>query len=81
MKKCLRTVAKREKVNEQDLSSFLVKKGQGLPSLVDLIEPCQVACNELIDVAGRAAIQAVLQLVALRRSEVRRGRVSGAPET
>jgi transposase-like protein len=33
--------------------------------MVDLIEQCQVACNELIDVAGRAAIQAVLQLSAM----------------
>jgi transposase-like protein len=32
---------------------------------VDLIEQCQVACNELIDVTGRAAIQAVLQLSAM----------------
>jgi transposase-like protein len=33
--------------------------------MVDLIEQCQVACNELIDVTGRAAIQAVLQLSAI----------------
>ncbi len=33
--------------------------------MVDLIEQCQVACNELIDVTGRAAIQAVLQLSAV----------------
>ena len=29
--------------------------------MVDLVEQCQVACNELIDATGRAAIQAVLQ--------------------
>ena len=34
-------------------------------AMVDLIEQCQVACNELIDVSGRAAIQAVLQLSAI----------------
>ncbi len=33
--------------------------------MVDLIEQCQVACDELIDVTGRAAIQAVLQLSAM----------------
>jgi len=33
--------------------------------MVDLIEQCQLACNELIDVTGRAAIQAVLQLSAM----------------
>lgn len=32
--------------------------------MVDLIEQCQWACDELIDVTGRAAIQAVLQLSA-----------------
>ncbi len=32
--------------------------------MVDLIEQCQMACDELIDVAGRAAIQAVLGLSA-----------------
>ena len=34
--------------------------------MVDLIEQCQVACDELIDVTGRAAIQAVLQLSAMQ---------------
>jgi hypothetical protein len=32
--------------------------------MVDLIEQCQMACDELIDVTGRSAIQAVLQLSA-----------------
>ena len=31
--------------------------------MVDLIEQCRMACDELIDVTGRAAIEAVLQLV------------------
>ena len=65
MKKAYRTIRKQGKVNEQELASFLVKNGQGLLPMVDLIEQCQVACNELIDVAGRAAIQAVLQLSAM----------------
>ena len=33
--------------------------------MVDLMAQCQLACNELIDVTGRAAIQAVLQLSAM----------------
>ncbi len=33
--------------------------------MVDLIEQCQMACSELIDVSGRATIQAVLQLSAM----------------
>lgn len=65
MKRAYRTIRKEGKVNEQELASFLVKNGQGLLPMVDLIEQCQLACNELIDVTGRAAIQAVLQLSAM----------------
>ena len=65
MKRAYRTIRKQGKVNEQELASFLVKNGQGLLPMVNLIEQCQVACNELIDVTGRAAIQAVLQLSAM----------------
>jgi transposase-like protein len=64
VKKSYHTIGKQGKVNEQQLASFLVKNGQGLLPMVDLIEQCQMACNELIDVTGRAAIQAVLQLSA-----------------
>jgi hypothetical protein len=32
--------------------------------MVDLIEQCRLACEELIDITGRAAIEAVLQLSA-----------------
>ena len=65
MKKSYHTIHKQGKANQQELASFLVKNGQGLLPMVDLIEQCQVACNELIDVTGRAAIQAVLQLSAI----------------
>jgi putative transposase len=63
--KAYRTIGKQGKVNEQELARFLVKNGQGLLPMVDLIKQCRVACNELIDVTGRAAIQAVLQLSAM----------------
>ena len=33
--------------------------------MVDLIAQCQVACDQLIDMTGRATIQAVLQLSAM----------------
>jgi transposase-like protein len=65
VKKSYHTVGKQGKINEQQLTSFLVKNGQGLLPMVDLIEQCQLACDELIDVTGRAAIQAVLQLSAM----------------
>jgi transposase-like protein len=65
VKRAYRTIRKQGKANEHELASFLVKNGQGLLPMVDLIEQCQIACNDLIDVTGRAAIQAVLQLSAM----------------
>jgi hypothetical protein len=43
----------------------MAKNGLALLSRVDLIEQCQVAYNDLIDITGRAAIQAELQLSAI----------------
>jgi transposase-like protein len=51
-------------VNEKELAGFLARGGQFLLPMVDLIEQCRMACDELIDVTGRAAIEAVLQLSA-----------------
>lgn len=65
MKKSYHTIRKQGKTNEQQLASFLVKNGQALLPMVDLIEQCQLACDELIDVTGRATIEAVLQLSAM----------------
>ena len=65
MKRAYRTIRKQGKINEHELASFLAKNGQELLPMVDLIERCQVACDELIDVTGRAAIHAVLQLSAI----------------
>lgn len=64
MKKSYHTIGKQGKVNEQELAGFLAKNGQFLMPMVDLIEQCRLACDELIDVTGRAAIEAVLQLSA-----------------
>ena len=65
MKRSYHTIGKQGKVNEQELAAYLAKQGQFLLPMVDLIEQCQMACDELIDVTGRAAIQAVLQLSAM----------------
>jgi transposase-like protein len=65
VKKRYHTIRKQGKTNETQLASFLVKNGQALLPMVDLIEQCQMACDELIDVTGRATIQAVLQLSAM----------------
>jgi putative transposase len=61
----------RGKVNEQELAGYLARSGQFLLPMVDLIEQCRLACDELIDVTGRAAIDAVLQLSA--------GQAAGGP--
>jgi len=65
VKKAYRTIRKQGKVNEQELAGLLAKNGQTLLPMVDLIEQCQMACDQLIDMTGRAAIQAVLQLSAI----------------
>jgi hypothetical protein len=64
VKKSYHTIGKQGKVNEQELAGFLARSGQFLMPMVDLIEQCRLACDELIDVTGRAAIEAVLQLSA-----------------
>ena len=64
-KRTYRAIRKQGKVNEQELAGFLDKNGQRLLPMVDLIEQCQLACDQLIDMTGRAAIQAVLQLSAM----------------
>lgn len=46
------------------LAEFLQKEGQFLLPMVELIETAQVAIDEVIDVTGRATIEAVLQLSA-----------------
>jgi len=64
VKKSYHTIGKQGKVNEQELAGYLARSGQFLLPMVDLIEQCRLACDELIDVTGRAAIDAVLQLSA-----------------
>lgn len=53
-----------EKKDRQGLSEFLAKNGQALLPMVELIEQSRVAVDELIDVMGRATIEAVLKLSA-----------------
>jgi putative transposase len=64
MRRSYHTIDKQGKVNARKLGEFLSKNGQQLLPMVDLIEQCRMACDELIDVAGRATIQAVLELSA-----------------
>jgi putative transposase len=53
-----------DRKDSRALTEFLQKEGQFLLPLVSLIETAQTAIDEVIDVAGRATIEAVLQLSA-----------------
>jgi putative transposase len=50
--------------DSRQLSEFLAKEGQFLLPMLDLITQAEMAVDELIDVAGRATIEAVLTLSA-----------------
>jgi transposase-like protein len=64
VKRRYHTIDKQGKANQAKLAAFLSQNGQLLLPMVDLIEQCRLACDELIDVAGRATVQAVLELSA-----------------
>jgi len=52
------------KNDTQALAHFLTRNGQALLPMVELIEQSHLAVDELIDVLGRASIEAVLRLSA-----------------
>ena len=52
------------KEDKEKLSEFLVRHGQFLLPMVELIERSRVAVDEVIEVLGRASIEAVLRLSA-----------------
>lgn len=64
MKRTYHTINKTGKQNAQKLTEFLSRNGQILLPMMDLIEHCRLAIDELIDVTGRATIEAVLNLSA-----------------
>jgi putative transposase len=50
--------------DSRELSEFLAKEGQILLPMLDLITQAEMAVDEVIDVAGRATIEAILKLSA-----------------
>ena len=64
MKKSYHTISTQGQTNSKRLAEFFSRHGQGLLPMVDLIEQSRLAVDELIDIAGRATIEAVLQLSA-----------------
>jgi transposase-like protein len=55
-----------QKENTEDWGKFLARNGQALLPMVELIEQSKLAVDELIDVLGRAQVEAVLRLSAER---------------
>lgn len=53
-----------DRKDSRALAEFLQKEGQFLVPIVGLIETAEVAIDEVIDVTGRATIEAVLRLSA-----------------
>lgn len=72
MKRRYHTIDKQGRVNEGQLREFLVREGQFLLPMVELIEQSRAAVDDLMDVLGRASIEAVLELSARE--------VAGAPQ-
>ena len=64
MQRNYHSITHRGQQNERKLTEFLSRNGQVLLPMVDLIEQSRLAIDELIDVAGRATIETVLQLSA-----------------
>jgi putative transposase len=64
LKRNYHTIIQTGKPNTRKLAEFLSRQGQVLLPMVDLIEQSRLAIDELIDVAGRATIETVLQLSA-----------------
>lgn len=68
-----------ERTDSRQLAEFLAKEGQFLLPIVELVEQAQMAVDEVIDVAGRATIEAVWELSARQIAGARhRGKAAGA---
>ena len=52
------------KDHREELSEYLSREGQLLLPLVELLETAEMAVDELIDIAGRSTIEAVLKISA-----------------
>src|SRR5262249_61309394 len=77
LRRSYHTLTTRGETNAQRLAEFFSRHGQGLVPMVDLIEQSRMAVDELIDVAGRATIEAVLQLSAAQVAGARPPRPAG----
>ena len=56
MRQSYKIVSGKSSVGHRQMAEFLVKEGQLLLPMVDLIEQAECAIDEVIDVMGRATI-------------------------
>jgi hypothetical protein len=66
VKRSDRTIDKQGKVSGRKRAEFLVRNGQTLLPMMELIEQSRMAIGELTGVMGRASIEAALRLPALQ---------------
>jgi len=64
LRRSYHTLTTTGEANARRLAEFFSRNGQGLLPMVDLIEQSRLAVDELIDITGRATVEAVLQLSA-----------------
>lgn len=64
MRQSYSVVRGKSSVGHRQMAEFLAKEGQFLLPMVDLIEQAECAIDEVIDVMGRATIEAVLRISA-----------------
>ena len=64
MKRTYQVVTKPSTLSSRELAEFLSKDGQLLLPLVELLERGEKAIDEVIDVMGRATVEAVLRMSA-----------------
>jgi len=64
LRRSYHTLTTTGEANARRLAEFFSRNGQGLLPMVDLIEQSRLTVDELIDITGRATIEAVLQLSA-----------------
>lgn len=64
MSEAYQVIDRASKHSSRELAAFLAKEGQLLLPFVDLVETAQTAVDELIDVMGRATIEAILRISA-----------------
>jgi putative transposase len=66
VKRNYQIVGSEGKVGERHLAEFFRKNGQQLLPMVELIEQCRLAVNDVIEVLGRKTIETILEVSAMQ---------------